>query len=155
MDKSLPHVVCKVESSKATSCVWCCRKKHDGNNMTGKKHSRHGRTTKFHCPVCMVSLCRVRRFDGRSCFELFHSSTSLIDYCRTEMDDVVHVVPHRNRPPPPIRGRSAADKEDSSSEDDEPPRRVRSRVTPVVTRRVRRSLRRPRRNNTARGHHFR
>ena len=29
MDKSLPHVVCKVESSKATSCVWCCRK-----NMT-------------------------------------------------------------------------------------------------------------------------
>ena len=92
MDKSLPHVVCKVESSKATSCVWCCRKKHDGNNMTGKKHSRHGRTTKFHCPVCMVSLCRVRRFDGRSCFELFHSSTSLIDYCRTEMDDVVHVA---------------------------------------------------------------
>jgi hypothetical protein len=62
MDKSLPHVLCKVDS-KPRSCVWCCRKKHDQEDS---KHSRHGRTTSFWCPVCMVSLCRVKRFDGRS-----------------------------------------------------------------------------------------
>ena len=136
LDQSLPHVLCKVES-KSRSCVWCCRKKHDQAGPT--PHSRHGRTTKFMCPVCMVSLCRVKRFNGMSCHELFHTSKSLIDYCRHEMDAVVHVVPHRNRPPPPNRAR--LDSEDSSEEEEPPPRRVRSRGTPVVTQGVRRSLR--------------
>ncbi|KAI2502156.1 hypothetical protein MHU86_12292 [Fragilaria crotonensis] len=88
LDQSLPHVLCKVES-KPTSCVWCCRKRHD---QPDPKHCRHGRTTKFMCPVCMVSLCRVKRFNGMSCHELFHTSRSLVDYCTAEMDAVVHVI---------------------------------------------------------------
>jgi hypothetical protein len=156
MDKSLPHVLFKSDS-KPTSCVWCCRKKHD--QPAEPKHSRHGRTTKYQCPVCMVSLCRIKRFDGQSCHELFHSSTALVDYCTSEMDAMVHVVPHRNRPPPPThhaavhRNRpphdpthhAAVDARSNSSEsddeEDESPRRTRSRVTPVVTRRLRRSFR--------------
>ena len=135
INKTLPHVLCKAES-KPTSCVWCCRMKHDQSDP--KKHTRHGCTTKYGCPVCMVSLCRVKRFNGMSCHELFHSSKSLVDYCRTEMDAVVHVVPHRNRPPPPTRrARPASD----SDEEEESNRRTRSRVTPVVTRCVRRSSR--------------
>ena len=91
MNKTLPHVLCKAES-KPTSCVWCCRIKHDQSDP--KKHTRHGRTTKYGCPVCMVSLCRVKRFNGMSCHERFHSSKSLVDYCRSEMDAMVYVVPH-------------------------------------------------------------
>jgi hypothetical protein len=89
MDKSLPHVLFKTDS-KPTSCVWCCRKKHD--QPANPKHSRHGCTTKYQCPVCMVSLCRIKRFDGRSCHELFHSLTAFVDYCTSEMDAMVHVV---------------------------------------------------------------
>ena len=119
MNETLPHVLCKTES-KPTSCVWCCRKKHDQSDP--KKHTRHGRTTKYGCPVCMVSLCRVKRVT----MELFHSSKSLVDYCRSEMDAVVHVVPHRNRPPPPTRrARPALD----SDNDEESNRRTRSRIT--------------------------
>ena len=142
MDKSLPHVLFKTDS-KPTSCVWCCRKKHD--QAAKPKHSRHGRTTKYQCPVCMVSLCWIERFDGQSCHELFHSWTALVDYCTSEMDAMVHVVPHRNRPPPPTHHAGVANARSNSSksdnEEDKSPRRTRSRVTPLVTRRLRRSFR--------------
>jgi hypothetical protein len=138
MNKSLPHVLCRIESNRPTSCVWCCRKKHD---QPEQKHSRHGRCTKFWCPVCVVSLCRVKRFNGMSCHELFHTSTSLMDCCTSAMDATVHVMPHRNRRPPPIRGRPSSDAEDEDGEQQQQQRRIRSRVTPVATRRVRRSNR--------------
>ncbi len=69
--------------------------------IASPKHTLHSQTTKIMCLVCNVSLCRVKRYDGKSCHELFHSSISLVDNCRAAMDDVVHVVPHSNRPGPP------------------------------------------------------
>jgi hypothetical protein len=102
-----PHTHVAARGEKPRSCVWCCRRKHDARSM--QKHiSRHGRATKFYCPVCMVSLCNVKRFDGQSCHDLFHSSTQLVDYCVAAMDSEVHVQPHSNRPPPPRRGAAVA-----------------------------------------------
>jgi hypothetical protein len=139
LNTSLPHVPCASPDKKPKSCVWCCRSKH---SHPDPKHTRHGRTTKFMCLVCNVSLCRVKRYDGKSCHDLFHSSTTLVDYCRAAMDeDVVHVVPHSNRPGPPNRQRvtspaiadnSGTNSEEFSEDDEQPRRRLRSRVTPVI-----------------------
>ena len=83
-------------------------------------------------------LCRIKGFDGRSCHELFHLlSTALVDYCTSEMDAMVHVVPHRNRPPPPAHNagvNARLNSSESDNDEDESPRRTRSRFTPVVTR---------------------
>ncbi len=138
MNTSLPHVLCRIESNRPTSCVWCCRKKHD---QPEQKHSGHGRCTKFWCPVCLVSLCRVKRFNGMSCHELFHTSTSLMDCCTRAMDATVHVMPHRNQRSPPIRARPSSDAEEDG-ERQQQQRRIRSRMlTAVATRRVRRTNR--------------
>jgi hypothetical protein len=147
LNTSLPHVPCRVPDKKPKSCVWCCRRKH---SHPDPMHTRHGRTTMFMCLVCNVSLCRVKRYDGKSCHELFHSSATLVDYCRAAMDDVVHVVPHPNRPGPPNGQRrvtSPVIAENSGTptqcDDDEQPRRRirRSRVTPVMSARRRRTYR--------------
>ena len=83
----------------------------------------------------------MKRYDGKSCHKLFHSSTTLVDCYRAAMDDVVRVVPHSNRPGPPKRQRvtspatpdNSGTNLDEFSEDDERPRRIlRSRVTPVI-----------------------
>ena len=139
LNTSLPHVPCAGPDKKPKSCVWCCRSKH---SHPDPKYTRHGQTTKFMCLVCNVSLCRVKRYGGKSCHDLFHSSTTLVDYCRAAIDDVVHVVPHSNRPGPPNRQRvtspaiadnSGTCSEEFSEDDKRPRRRLRSRVTPVIT----------------------
>ena len=138
LNTSLPHKPCAGPDRKPKSCIWCCRSKH---SHPDPKHTRHGRTTMFMCLVCNVSLCRVKRYDGKSCHELFHSSLTLVDFCHAEMDNVVHVVPHLIRPGAPNRWRvtSPAIADNSGthleefSEDDERPRRIlRSRVTSVI-----------------------
>ena len=110
--------------------------------IASPKHTLHSQTTKIMCLVCNVSLCRVKRYDDKSCHDLFHSSTTLVDYCRAAIDDVVHVVPHSNRPGPPNRQRvtspaiadnSGTYSEEFSEDDKRPRRRLRSRVTPVIT----------------------
>ncbi len=70
--------------------------------------------------VCMISLCRVKHLNERSCHKVFHSRTTLIDCCSTRMDSIVHPVPHQNQPSPPIQGEMKPN--DASSE--EPARRV-------------------------------
>jgi hypothetical protein len=53
---------CSVQSwIQINSCVWWCRKKHD---QPDPKPNRYGCTTKFRCPVCKVSLCRVKHLMG-------------------------------------------------------------------------------------------
>jgi hypothetical protein len=101
-----PHLHVAAIGEKPRCCVWCCRRKHDAQSMT-KHISRHGRSTKYYCPLCLVSLCNVKRFDGQSCHDLFHSSTQLVDYCVAAMDAGIHVQTHSNRPPPPRRGAAA------------------------------------------------
>ena len=95
----------------------------------------------FMCLVCNVSLCRVKCYDGKSCHELFHSSITLVDYCRAAMDEVVHVVPHLNQPGPPnwqratssaIADNSGTNLEEFSEDDERPRRSLCSRVTPVI-----------------------
>ena len=154
-----PHLHVAARGEKPRCCVWCCRRKHDAASM--RNHiSRHGRPTKYYCPVCLVSLCNVKRFDGQSCHDLFHSSTQLVDYCVEAMDSGIHVQTHSNRPPPPRRGAAAvaaaAAADDSLSSEGEreeqperrpsissteleetPPRNVTKTATRSATKRIR------------------
>jgi hypothetical protein len=89
--------------TKQKCCVWCCRLDHS----SGQKHSRHGRKTTWYCPVCNVSLCKVKRYNERSCFILFHVSHTLFDPCCVEAQQMMHtprrhsnryvLQPHRRR----------------------------------------------------------
>ena len=87
-----------------TSCVWCCRLDHSPGFQ---KHSRHGRKTTWLCSTCNVPLCKVNRYSGRSCFDLFHEADSLFDPCCEEAQEAVHVRAHTNRTLPPSRRRVA------------------------------------------------
>jgi hypothetical protein len=83
-----------------SSCVWCCRIDH----LTGERHTRHGRKTTWMCSTCDVPLCKRPRFNGRSCFLLFHEAETLFDPCCAEAQSIqVSVCSHGNRRAPPSR----------------------------------------------------
>ena len=98
--RRLVHVPCS--AGKQSSCVWCCRLDHSPGFQ---KHSRHGRKTTWLCSTCDVPLCKVNRYSGRSCFDLFHEADSLFDPCCEEAQEAVHVRAHTNRTLPPSRRR--------------------------------------------------
>jgi hypothetical protein len=94
--RRIAHVPCSAR--KQTSCVWCCCLDHSPDFQ---KHSRHGRKTTWLCSTCDVPLCKVNRYSGRSCFDLFHEADSLFDPCCEEAQEAVHVRAHTNRTLPP------------------------------------------------------
>ena len=76
-NQRLSHVPCTC--GKQVSCIWCCR--CDDNHVNGKKHCRYGGKTSWVCVTCQVPLCKVKRYDGKSCFELFHEAEELFNPC--------------------------------------------------------------------------
>jgi hypothetical protein len=65
---------------KQVSCIWRCR--YDKHHVNGTpKHSQHGRKTLWVCVTCHVPLCKVKRYDGKSCFALFHGAEQLFNPC--------------------------------------------------------------------------
>jgi hypothetical protein len=82
---------------KQRSCIWCCRMTKE--HKQSLRHCRHGRKTTWLCKVCKVPLCKVKRFHGQSCFDMWHDARILFDPCQ----DTTHVTtrPHQNRSPPP------------------------------------------------------
>ena len=92
-------------SRRQRSCVWCCRLDHSAPATGSQKHCRHGRKTTWICSACGVPLCKVNRYNGQSCFVLFHEADTLFDPCCTEAQEHLTVRPHNNRalPPPPSR----------------------------------------------------
>ena len=76
-NQQLSHV--PVTCGKQVSCSWCCR--CDEYHVKGTKHSRHGRKTSWVCVTCQVPLCKVKRYGGKSCFELFHEAKELFNPC--------------------------------------------------------------------------
>ena len=135
MDANLDHK--PLIEDKQFSCVWCCRKSHTG--IGSSKHSRHGRKTKKKCSICEVPLCTTERFNGNSCFHLFHISRELFDPCNTDVDEITTVRGHSNRPDPPRRRQRT----DEDGEAVVSPTR-RSRIAVTVMESNRRSVRRRR-----------
>ena len=85
---------------RQSSCIWCCRIDHS----TGERHTRHGRKTTWVCSTCDVPLCKRPRFNGQSCFLLFHEAETLFDPCGAEAQSlVVSVRSNGNRRAPPSR----------------------------------------------------
>lgn len=115
---------------KQLSCVVCCRKNHDKENMpTNGSHTRHGNKTRYECHVCKVALCDVKRWDGLTCFEIFHAVPKLPRPCIPSEAKPLHI-----RAPPPSRKRS--------SDSIEPNERRVTRLTPQLRRRSGRISRR-------------
>jgi len=77
LDKTNPHEMLLMD--KSTNCIWCCQL--CSNQTLKKKHTREGFKTKYKCSVCDAALCKVPRFDGSSCFQLFHTSSELFNPC--------------------------------------------------------------------------
>jgi hypothetical protein len=100
--RRIAHAPCSAQ--KQTSCVWCCCLDHSPGFQ---KHSRHGRKTTWLCSTCNVPLCKVNRYSGQSCFDLFHEPDSLFDPCCEEAQEAVHARAHTNRTLPPSRHRVA------------------------------------------------
>jgi len=90
-----------ISVNRQSSCVWCCRIDHS----TGQKHTRHGMKTTWKCSVCEVPLCKRPRYNGQSCFLLFHEAETLFDPCCAEAQSMqLSVRAHgKNRQPPPPR----------------------------------------------------
>ncbi|KAI2503223.1 hypothetical protein MHU86_11246 [Fragilaria crotonensis] len=85
---------------RQSSCIWCCRIDHS----TGERHTRHGRKTTWVCSTCDVPLCKRPRFNGQSCFLLFHEAETLFDPCGAEAQSLeVSVRSNGNRRAPPSR----------------------------------------------------
>ena len=104
MTRRIIHYPCSVR--RQSSCVWCCRLDHS----RGRQHSRHGRKTTWYCTVCEVALCKVRRYNDLSCFELFHTSHELFDPCCVQAQQLnVSVRGHSNRHPLPPRHPAGGD----------------------------------------------
>ncbi len=111
-----PHLIAKrmnrrvahLPSSARTqsSCVWCCQRDH---STPDQRHSWHGRKTTWVCSTCDVPLQKVTRFNGQSCFVLFHQSEALFDPCLAEMQGVqVTVRSHAYRRAIPSHSVAAA-----------------------------------------------
>jgi hypothetical protein len=121
---------------RQSSCIWCCRIDHS----TGERHTRHGRKTTWVCSTCDVPLCKRPRFNGQSCFVLFHQSETLFDPCLAEAQGVqVTVRSHGNRralpgrkAEPMVAGSSNSDDDDDESSYEPPVTRQRMCSTITV-----------------------
>ena len=71
----------RVAMQKQMSCIWCCRVDH---STARTKHYRHQRKTTVACPICGVPLCVRPRYNGESCFNMFHTAETLFDPCCEE-----------------------------------------------------------------------
>jgi SAP domain len=92
MNRRVLHQPSSVQ--RQSSCVWCCRIDHS----TGQRHTRHGRKTTWMCSMCDVPLCKRPRFNGQSCFLLFHEAETLFDPCCADAQHMeVSVRSHGNR----------------------------------------------------------
>jgi len=89
LDNTNPHEMLLMD--KSTNCIWCCQL--CSNRTLKKKHTREGFKTKYKCSVCDAALCKVPRFDGSSCFQLFHTSSKLFNPC-TNHRHKIYVRPH-------------------------------------------------------------
>ena len=70
----------RISMQKQMSCIWCCRVDHS----TATVHYRHGRKTTVACSICGVPLCVRPRYNGQSCFDMFHTAETLFDPCSNE-----------------------------------------------------------------------
>jgi hypothetical protein len=70
----------RVLTKKQMSCIWCCRADHS----TEASHYRHGRKTTIECSICGIPLCGRPRYNGQSCFDMFHTAEKLFDPCCAE-----------------------------------------------------------------------
>lgn len=123
-----------VSTQSQACCIWCCRKTK--MHSDGTPHSRHGLKTTWKCAVCNVPLCKVPRFDGKSCFTLFHESDELFNPCCITGGAAISLRPHSNRPAPPVRQRDQSNGNANVF--------IRARMETIQTKEVRRS-KRPRR----------
>jgi hypothetical protein len=89
LDNTNPHEMLLMD--KSTNCIWCCQL--CSNRTLKKKHTREGFKTKYKCSVCDAALCKVPRFDGSSCFQLFHTSSKLFNPCINHRHKI-YVRPH-------------------------------------------------------------
>ena len=68
------------------------------DHSRGQQHSRHGRKTTWYCSICEVSLWKVKRYNDRSCFVLFHVSHNMFDPCCVQAQQMmVPTRTHTNR----------------------------------------------------------
>jgi hypothetical protein len=89
---------------KQILCVWCCSMKHHEVQGDMKKtHSRQGFKTTCKCNTCNVPHCAKPRYDGKSCFYLFHTSHVLKEPCSAGQTALHCVQAHSNQVDPPIR----------------------------------------------------
>jgi hypothetical protein len=58
--------------------------------------------------VCNVPLCKVKRMNGMSCFQVFHESDELFNPCKNTGEGAIALRAHSNRPPPPVHQRDEA-----------------------------------------------
>lgn len=117
-----------------SSCVWCCRVNHDAEMA----HSRHGRKTKWQCSICLVPLCKVPRYNGQSCFNMFHEAEVLFNPCAQQGAEIT-TRGHSNRANPPIRTRQEANSD--SDEEDQQHRITRRQINQLSTHSLRRTTR--------------
>ncbi|CEP03823.1 hypothetical protein PBRA_003430, partial [Plasmodiophora brassicae] len=99
MNKRLKHQQSSLHGKRLT-CLVCCSRVHDG---TTPHLGRLGFKTSWACSVCDVPLCRKKRYNGSSCFELFHTRLEAYPCC--DSAEVPSVQGHSNRAPPPTRRR--------------------------------------------------
>ena len=102
LNRRIQHLPCS--DRKQVSCIWCCRLDHSEDAPNDQKHSRHGRKTTWFCSICEVSLCKVIRYAGKSCFTMFHEADTLFDPCSVAAQEIgISVRSHTNRRAPPSR----------------------------------------------------
>ena len=95
----------RVSMQKQMSCIWSCRVDHS----TEMFHYQHGRRkTTMVCSICGVPLCVQPRYNGESCFNMFHTAETLVfDPCSNEARcmEVTVRAGTRGRIPPSCRTR--------------------------------------------------
>jgi hypothetical protein len=94
------------------TCVWCCQKTHGTSEPS---HSRFGYKTRMCCALCgNVPLCTVKRINGESCFDMWHSASTLYNPCACDVSSPL-VRAHANRSAPPSRRRNKDDQPNQRS----------------------------------------
>ena len=70
----------------------------------------HGQKTLWVCVTCQVPLCKVKRYDGKSCFDLFHEAKELFNpCCVTAQEGLLVRTPRTGKQrEPPTKGLAVA-----------------------------------------------
>jgi hypothetical protein len=79
--RDIEHLPVRISEEQKTqhTCLWCCQRNHGPGHPT---HTRFGYKTTMCCFGCgKIPLCVVKRYNGKSCFELWHSSNELFNPC--------------------------------------------------------------------------